>query len=173
LRKDLVYKGAVVLIVGLILAALTQGTREVRVQDLSIEKKDDHSVYVNNLRSGEEFSAEFVCHKPEGRLRMVLITASWYEKWRGGKDVPSAELLGDAYGHQGKIAWKVQTDDAYGLVLVPTGDTASWPFGVSVKLEFRSERGAGWLFGMVLLLSGIAIMILGFVRKTRVRHPKQ
>ena len=173
MRKDLVYKGVVILIIGVILAALTQGTHEVRVQDLSIEKKDGHSVYVSNLRSGEEFSAEFACHQPEGKLRMVLIAASWYDKWRSGQDVPSAELLGDAYGHQGKIAWRVQADDTYGLVLVPIGDTASWPFGVSVKLESRSERGVAWLFGMILLLCGIAIMILGFVKKTRVRHPKQ
>jgi len=172
LRKDLVYKGAVVLIVGLILAALTQGTHEVRVQDLSIERKDGHSVYIGNLMSGEEFSAEFVCHQPEGRLRMVLITASWYDKWRSGQDVPNTELLGDAYGHQGKIAWRVRADDAYGLVLVPDGGTASWPFGVSVKLESRSERGAGWHMGMVLVFCGIAAMILGFVRKARVRHPK-
>jgi len=173
LRKDLVYKGAVTLIVGLILAAITQGIHEVRVQDLSIEKKDGHNVYISNLRSGEEFTAEFVCHRPEGKLRMVLITASWYEKWRGGQDVPSAELLGDAYGHQGKIAWRVRADDAYGLVLVPIDDTASWPFGVSVKLESRSERGAGWLIGMILLLCGIAVMTFGFLKKTRVRYHKR
>ena len=173
MRKDLVYKGAVVLIVGLILAALTQGTYEVRVQDLSIEKKDGHGAYISNLRSGEEFTAGFVCHQPEGRLRMVLITASWYEKWRGGQDVPNAELLGDAYGHQGKITWRVRADDAYGLVLVPIDDTASWPFGVSVKVESRSERGAGWLIGMILLLCGIALMILGSLKKARVRHPKK
>jgi len=172
LKKNLVYKGAVILIVGLILTVLTEGTYEVNVQDLSIEKKDGHCVFLNNLKSGEEFSAEFVCHQPQGELRMVLITASWYDKWRGGQDVPNTELLGDAYGHQGKIAWKAQTDGAYDLVLVPTDSTASWPFGVSVKVESKNERGVGWLIGMILLLYGIAVMILGFMKKTRVRHPK-
>ncbi len=170
MKKNLVYKGAVILIVGLILTVLTEGTYEVKVQDLSIEKKDGYYAFLNNLKSGEEFTAEFVCHQPKGGLRMVLITASWYDKWRGGQDIPNTELLGDAYGHQGKIAWKVQTDGAYYLVLSPTADTAGWPFDVSVKLESRSERGVGWLIGMALLLCGIAVMILGFGKKKRMRH---
>lgn len=172
MKKNLVYKGAVILIVGLVLTVLTKGTYEVGVQDLSIEKKDGHCVFLNNLKTGEEFSAQFVCHQPQGQLRMVLIEASWYDKWRGGQDVPNTELLGDAYGHQGKITWKVQTDGAYDLVLVPTDSTASWPFGVSVKVESRSERGVGWLMGMVLVLCGIAMTVLGFVKKARVRHPR-
>lgn len=171
MRKDLVYKGALVLIVGLILTALTQGSYEAKVQDLSIEKKDGYYAFRSNLKSGEEFSAEFFCHQPEGKLRVVLITASWFDKWRGGQDIPNAELLGDAYGHQGKIAWRVQADGAYDLVLVPTTDTASWPFGVSVRLESKSERGAGWLIGMALMLCGIALTILGLGKKKLARHP--
>lgn len=173
MRKDLVYKGAVILIVGVILTVFTEGSYEAKVQDLSIEKKDGYYAFLNNLRSGEEFNAQFVCHQPQGELRMVLITASWYEKWRSGQDVPNTELLGDAYGHQGRIVLKVRTDDAYDLVLVPANSTASWPFGVSVKLESRSERGAGWLVGIILVLCGTAVTILGFAKKARVQHPKR
>jgi len=170
LRKDLVYKGAAMLIVGLILTMLTEGTHELRFQDLSIEKKDGYYAFLNNLKGGEEFSAEFICHQPKGELRMVLITASWYDKWRGGQDVPNTELLGDVHGHQGRITWKAQADGDYDLVLLPTADTASWPFGVSMRLETKSERGVGWYVGTAMELFGIAVMTLGFVKK-RVRRP--
>jgi hypothetical protein len=170
LRKNLVYGGAATLIFGLILAALTQGTHEVKLQSLSIEKKDGYSVYISPLRAGEEFAAEFVCHKPEGRLRMALMTASWYSKWRSGEDVPSEQLLGDAYGHQGRIAWTAQADDTYGLVLVPINETSSWPFEVSVRLELKSGRGIGWYIGVLLILCGIAMTTFGLLKKSRSRH---
>lgn len=164
MKKNLVFAGPIMLIVGLLLAVTTGGTHDVRVQDVSIEKKDGYCAFQNNLRVGDEFSAEFTCHQPKGELRMVLTTESWYNKWKSGQEIPTTDLAADAYGYQGRITKKIQTDGVYYLVLVPTAGSASWPFDVSVKLEFSGGGGVGWFAGLVLLLGG-AMVILGFAKK--------
>jgi len=72
---------------------------------------------------------------------MVLVTRSWCYRWREGQNVRNSELLGDVYGRQGRIAPSVERDGVDELALVPNAGTASWPFGVSVRLESTSGRG--------------------------------
>lgn len=165
LRKNLVYVGAIVLVIGLALAALTGSTYEVKVQDLSIEKKDGYYALSNFLRAGEDFTAEFISHQATGRLRVVLISEEWYGRWREGEDVPLEQLLGDVSGAFGRIAWKVRSSGVYYLVLVPAADTSSWPFGVSVRLESKGGGEAERLMGTVLLLIGLAVLIFGLIKK--------
>jgi len=165
LRRNLVYSGVIVLVIGLALAALTGSTNEVNVQDLSIEKKDGYYTLSNFLRAGEDFTAEFICHQATGRLRVVLISEDWYAKWREGQDVPIEQLLGDASGAFGRITWKVRNSGVYYLVLVPASDTASWPLGVSVRLESKGGGEIERLVGTALFLVGLAVLILGLAKK--------
>lgn len=169
MRTNYVVTGLLLLISGLALVALASGSHGVKIQDISVQKEDGFYAFTNSLMAGQDFTAEFICHQPQGELRMVLVTESWYYKWREGQNVPSSELLGDSYGRQGRIAVKVERDDVYELVLVPNTSTASWSFDVSVRLESTSGRGGGWFLGVLLFLCGIVLMGIGFVRKARVR----
>ncbi len=169
MRTNYVVAGLLLLISGLALVALASGSHEVKIQDISIQKEDGFYAFANSLMAGQAFTAEYVCQQPKGELRMVLLSESWYGKWREGENVPSSELLGDAYGRQGRIDVRIASDGVYELVLVPNASTASWPFGISVRLESTSGRGGGWFLGVLLFLCGIVLMGLGLVRKTRAR----
>jgi hypothetical protein len=170
LRKNFIIIGLVLLIVGLTFAMSASGRHDVIAQDLTIQKKDAHYVLANNMLAGEDFSAEFVCQQPRGQLRMVLVTDSSYNKWRNGQDLASGELFGDTYGHTGKIALRIQNDGAFDLVLVPNNSTANWPFDVSVRLEGKGERGAGWFMGMSMVICGILVTVTGIIKKSRARR---
>jgi hypothetical protein len=169
LRKNFIVAGLLLLILGLTFATSASGRHEVKVQDLTIQKKDPYYVLTSNLLAGEDFSAEFVCQQSRGQLRMVLVTESWYNKWRSGQDVPGNELLGDTYGRTGKIALRVPNEGTFDLVLVPNNATADWPFDVNVRLEGKSERGAGWFMGMTMLVGGIVVTVAGLMKKPSVR----
>ena len=154
---------------GLVLVALASGSYAVKTQDISVQKDDGFYAFTNSLMAGQAFTAEYICQQPKGELRMVLLSESWYYKWREGENVPSSELFGDTYGHQGRIDVRIQSDGVYALVLVPNTSTASWPFGVSARLESTSGRGGGWFLGVLLFLCGIVLIIVGLVRKARTR----
>jgi hypothetical protein len=165
LKKSTVAVGGVLIVVGLLLMVLMQGSYEIKTESISIEKKNGYYAYLNKMKTGEAFSAEWTCAQPKGELRAVLITESWYNKWMSGQDIPKSELLADAHGHQGKANYNVQADGNYYLLLLPEPSTASWPFGVTVKLESRSGGGAGWLLGLAVMVGGVVAIIVGFVMK--------
>ncbi len=102
---------------------------------------------------------------------MVLVTESSYYKWRNGQNLDGTELLGDTYGHAGKITLKIPNEGTFDLILVPNSATTNWPFEVGVRLEGRSERGAGWFVGMIMLIGGVVVTTAGIMKKNRVhRH---
>ena len=169
MKSRFVFAGPIMLVMGLLLVLVMGSSHDVVTQDLSIEKADGLYVYKLNLKSGEDFSAQFTCHQSTGELRITMMTESAFNLWKNNPSLPSTMFVADAYGHQGKIGGPIQIDGAYYLIFSPIPATATWPFGVNVRLEFSSGGGAaGFVLGSVLLIGGAIVLIFG-VRKKKLK----
>ncbi|MEM2897546.1 MAG: hypothetical protein QXG01_08285 [Candidatus Bathyarchaeia archaeon] len=147
----------------------------------TITKESIFGYYKIELRVGSYFFAEFVCKDPEDKIRAFLINEDWFNMFREGKTVPAPQIMADASGNNGNLEWSCPIAGNYYLVFLPiagkwpvpyTGkimvryvlEGSEWPLPLTYTIEGRRE--GPWYLGVIVIITGILVIILGFKRRT-------
>lgn len=135
-----------------------------------------------SLKAGSFVTADFKCEDADDAIRAFLMSAANYDRYQAGETIPSDQLLADEKGSSGSLLWVSPTDGDYYLIIQPTA--GFWPIPISVSLETSFiQEGSEWpltltytmegihsgpgYIGLPILVAGIAVLALGFMKKPK------